>query len=110
MDILHGLITDNVWAWAIVATLAILIIAVLIMLALVLVQLNKECDLRGLEGLNYEIDGKSDNHGVGNSGYRVGDSHSSSAEARHGEISAPQRQERGYPRAGRTQSRRSEAL
>lgn len=110
MDILHGLITDNVWAWAVVASLVILIIAVLIMLALVLVQLNKDFDLRGLEGLDYEIDGKNENHAAGYSGYRVGDSHCSSTKARHGEISASQRQKRGYPRAGRTQSRHPEAL
>lgn len=110
MDIIHGLITDNIWAWAVVASLVVLIIALVIMLALVMVQLNKECDLRGLEGLNYEIDGKNDNYGTGDSGYRVGDSHSSGSKARHGEIPASQRQERGYPRAGRTQSHNREAV
>lgn len=110
MDIFHGIITGNMWAWAIVASLGILILAVLGMLVLILVQLNKECDLRGVEGLDYEINGKSENHGAGNPGYRVGDSHYSSSKTRHGEISASQRQERGYPRIGRTQSRHPEAL
>lgn len=110
MDIFHGIITDNVWAWAIVLSLLVLILAVLVMLLLVWMQLNKECDLRGLEGLDYEIDGKNENHAAGYSGYRVGDSHCSSIKTRHGEISASQRQKRGYPRAGRTQSRHPEAL
>lgn len=110
MDILHGIITDSIWAWAVVVSLMILILAVLVMLLLVWMQLNKECDLRGLEGLDYEIDGKNENDGAGYSGYRVGDSHCSSFKAGHGQIPASQRQKRGYPRAGRAQNRHSEAL
>lgn len=101
MDILHGLVTGNVWVWTGLISVVVVLLVAVVLLALVWIQLNQECDLRGFEGLDYEGDGKNTNHADGDRGHRTRNPHGSRPERYRGSLPMAPKQRGGPGRVGR---------